>query len=105
MTFNIDEIKAKELVKGITGKYVHSENVTIGYITIDKGAILPIHSHVNEQITQMISGRLEMTIDGVTTILEPNTITVIPSNAIHSAVALTDCIAIDTFYPIREDYK
>ncbi len=105
MTINIEDIKTKELVTGITGRYVHSKNVTVGYVNIDKGAILPIHSHVNEQITQIISGRLEMTIDGVTTILEPNTITVIPSNAIHSAVALTDCIAIDTFYPIREDYK
>ncbi len=105
MTINIDDIKTKELAKGITGRYVHSKNVTVGYVNIDKGAILPIHSHVNEQITQIISGRLEMTIDGVTKILEPNTITVIPSNAIHSAVALTDCIAIDTFYPIREDYK
>ncbi len=105
MTINIDDITEKELAKGIIGRYVHSKNVTIGYVNIDKGAILPIHSHVNEQITQMISGRLQMTIDSVTTILEPNTITIIPSNAVHSAVALTDCVVIDTFYPIREDYK
>ena len=105
MTINIDAIKKKELAKGITGRYVHSKNITVGYVNIDKGAILPVHSHENEQITQMISGRLEMTIDGNTSILEPNTITIIPSNTIHSAVALTDCVVMDTFYPIREDYK
>ncbi len=105
MTIKIEDIAKKELVRGITGRYVHSKNVTVGYINIDKGAILPEHSHVNEQITQMISGNLEMTINGQTKVLEPDTITIIPSNAIHSAVALTDCVVIDTFYPIREDYK
>ena len=46
-----------------------------------------------------------MTINGITQVLEPDSITVIPSNAIHSANALTDCIVIDTFSPVREDYK
>ncbi len=79
--------------------------MTIGFVTIEKGAVLPAHSHPQEQATQMISGRLEMTIDGVTQVLEPGTITIIPSNAVHSAVALTDCVVTDTFYPVREDYK
>lgn len=105
MTFNIEHITKKELVKGITGRYVHTNNITVGYINIDKGAILPAHSHKNEQITQIISGQLEMTIDSVVKVLEPETITVIPSNIVHSAIALTDCVVIDTFYPVREDYK
>lgn len=105
MSFNISKIPQRELAKGIKGRYVHTENTTIGFIEIEKGAILPVHSHFHEQTTQIISGRLEMTIDGVTEILEPGTITIIPSDVVHSAVALTDCILTDTFYPIREDYK
>lgn len=105
MSFNISKIPQRALVKGIKGRYVHTENTTIGFIDIEKGAILPAHSHFHEQTTQIISGRLEMTINGVTEILETGTITVIPPDAVHSAVALTDCVATDTFYPIREDYK
>ena len=30
---------------------------------------------------------------------------VIPSNMPHSAIAATDCKAIDVFSPVREDYK
>lgn len=105
MTHKFSDISEKVLMKGIKGKYIHTENNTVGLITIEKGAVLPAHSHVHEQITQVISGKLEMTIDGVTQVLEPDSITIIPSNAVHSANALTNCVVIDTFFPVREDYK
>lgn len=105
MTINFSDIPEKELLKGIVGKYIHTENNTIGLVTIDKGAVLPAHAHIHEQITQVISGKLEMTIDNITRVLEPDSITIIPSHAEHSAVALTDCVVIDTFSPVREDYK
>jgi quercetin dioxygenase-like cupin family protein len=60
---------------------------------------------MHEQTTQVTEGKLEMTIDGVTQILEPDMITLIPSNVIHSARALTDCKVTDIFFPVREDYK
>lgn len=105
MNFNISEIPEKELAKGIKGRYIHSETTTVGFVTINKGAVLPAHSHVHEQTTQITEGRLEMTIGNETMILEPGMFTVIPSNVVHSAIALTNCIITDTFCPVREDYK
>ncbi len=105
MTHKFSDIPEKDLVEGIKGKYIHTDNNTVGLINIEEGAVLPAHSHVHEQITQVISGKLEMTIDGITKVLESDSITVIPSNAIHSANALTNCVVIDTFFPVREDYK
>ena len=105
MNFNISEIPAIDLVPGIKGRYVHTENTTTGFVEIDKGAVLPAHSHMHEQTTQVTQGKLEMTIDGETMILEPGTFVIIPSNVVHSARALTHCLVIDTFYPVREDYK
>ncbi|MCL6294207.1 cupin domain-containing protein [Jejuia spongiicola] len=105
MTHKFSDIPEKDLVEGIKGKYIHTDNNTVGLINIEEGAILPAHSHIHEQITQVISGKLEMTIDGITKVLEADSITVIPSNAIHSANALTNCVVIDTFFPVREDYK
>jgi quercetin dioxygenase-like cupin family protein len=101
----ISEIKQRELVKGIKGRYFHTNSMTIGFVDIEKGAILPTHSHFHEQTTQITEGQLEMTIDGVTQILEPGVITLIPSNVVHSARALTDCKVVDIFSPVREDYK
>ena len=101
----ISDIKERELAKGIRGRYFHTSSNTIGYVDIDKGAILPAHSHMHEQTTQILEGQLEMTIGGVTQILEPGVITLIPSNVVHSARALTDCKVKDFFSPVREDYK
>jgi len=105
MTTNISEIPQRLLVKGIKGRYIHTETTTIGFVEIEKGAILPAHSHVHEQTTQITEGKLKMTICNETIILEPGMFTIIPSNVVHSAVALTDCIVTDTFCPVREDYK
>ena len=105
MTQQINSIPPKQLAEGITGRYIHTEHNTIGYITVKKGAILPEHSHPHEQITQMVSGEFEMSIDGKTQILKAGSITVIPSHVVHGAKALTDCEIIDTFYPVREEYK
>ena len=105
MTTNISEIPQRLLIKGIKGRYIHTENSTIGFVEIEKGAILPKHSHFHEQTTQIIEGKLEMVIGGETKILEPGMFTIIPSNVSHSAVALTDCLVTDTFCPVREDYK
>jgi len=101
----ISEIKERQLANGITGRYFHTESMTIGFVNIEKGSILPAHSHFHEQTTQITEGKLEMTIDGVTQILEPGIITLIPSNVVHSARALTDCKVTDIFHPVREDYK
>jgi quercetin dioxygenase-like cupin family protein len=105
MDINISEIPLKDLVEGIKGRYIHTASTTIGFVEIEKGAILPAHSHMHEQTSQVTKGKLKMTIGGKTIVLEPGKFVVIPSNVIHSAVALTDCLVTDTFYPIREDYK
>lgn len=105
MSINISDIPVRELVTGIRGRYIHTENSTVGFVEIDEGAILPAHSHMHEQTTQVTKGRLEMTIGDETMILEPGSFAVIPSHVPHSARALTDCLVTDTFFPVRTDYQ
>ena len=102
---DITTIPSKEIIKGIRARFVHAENFTLGYVSLDEGAVLPEHSHIHEQTSQVMEGELEMTIEGETTILKPGMIAIIPSNTKHSAKALTDCKIADTFCPVREDYK
>ena len=105
MYTNIKDIPSKELFKGIHARFVHAEGFTLGFVTLEEGAELPEHAHIHEQSTLVTEGRLAMTIDGVTTVLEPGMSVVIPSNVKHSAKALTSCKVNDTFCPVREDYK
>ena len=101
----IKNITGKSLVPGITGHYAHGKNLTFGYVEIKAGSILPEHHHVHEQITFIIEGQLDMMIGGKSCSLTAGMYYVIPSNVPHSAIAKTDCKAIDVFNPVREDYK
>ncbi|MBT8378799.1 MAG: cupin domain-containing protein [Ignavibacteria bacterium] len=94
-----------EIFPGFYAKFVHSDNVTISYVRIDEGADAPEHAHPHEQICQVIEGKFELTVEGKTYKMETNDVVVIPSNVKHSAKAFTACKVVDTFYPIREDFK
>ena len=101
----IKNIPAKELAPGINGHYVHGKQMTLGYVEIKAGSILPEHNHMHEQITYIIEGQLDMVIGGKSISLTAGMYYVIPSNVPHSAVAATACTVIDVFNPTREDYK
>jgi len=102
---NLHELEAKELNPGFKGNIIHSVNMTIGYFDVKAGAVLPEHSHPHEQVTTILEGEFEMTVNGATEALGAGSAAVIPSGAIHSGRAITDCRAIDAFHPVREDWR
>ena len=102
---NIEDIRAREIVPGYYGRFIHSDNITIAYWDITKDSVIPTHSHVQEMMVNVLEGKLELTIGNETKIIEPGDVGIIPSQVPHSAKAITDCRLIDVFYPVREDYK
>lgn len=103
---DLNNVEAKEIIKGFNAKFVHSENVTVQFVDIRKGSKAPEHSHPeSEQISTVTSGEFELTVARETKVLKPGVSAVIPFGVKHSGQALTDCKAIDIFYPIREDLK
>jgi quercetin dioxygenase-like cupin family protein len=101
----IKNLKPRQLAKGILGYYAHGNKSSFGYVELEKGSCVPMHKHINEQITYIIEGQLDMVIGGVACSLTEGMYHVIPSNVLHSAEAITDCKVIDAFSPAREDYK
>jgi quercetin dioxygenase-like cupin family protein len=102
---HINDIPSREFLPGLSGKMLHGEMSTLGIWEIKKGSIIPEHKHENEQITYVLEGELKMTIGGITTVFTAGCVQVIPPNIPHSAVALTDCRAIDSWTPVREAYR
>jgi quercetin dioxygenase-like cupin family protein len=98
-------ISQRELFPGCRAKLVHTQNMTISQVNLDAGAVVPEHSHDHEQVSNVVEGKFEFTIDGVSHILGPGDVAVIPSKAPHVGKALTNCFILDVFYPVREDYK
>lgn len=102
---HLNDVKGKEIVPGLFGRFVHSESMTLSFVDIQAGATLPEHSHPHEQITYLIEGELEMVIGGEKMLLTPGMVHVIPGNVPHSAYARTFVKVLDAFSPVREDYR
>lgn len=105
MKIEISSLPSKEIINGFHGRFIHTENLTIGFWEIDKDAVLPMHSHVHEQTTQVLEGEFELSVGGVLYHCIPGSIVVIPSFVEHGGRALNHCKIMDTFSPSREDYK
>ena len=106
MTFTkLEELEEREMVPGYRARFVHTENMTFAYWSVDGGAVLPEHSHPHEQVFNLIEGEFELTVDGEARITCPGSVATIPPNAVHSGKAITDCRIIDFFCPTREDFR
>ena len=99
------QIPKRELFPGITAVLIHTENLTIAHVQIVKGAVVPEHSHVHEQIINIIEGPFELTVGNETKTVSAGHVAVVPSNIKHSLISVTGGKIIDIFYPVREDLK
>lgn len=100
---SLNSIPDNEIFPGFSAKIIHSEteNLTLVYVTVKAGTELPAHAHPQEQITNVLTGQLEITVGGNTEVLQPGIIGTIPPNVVHSGRALTDCFILDVFHPMR----
>ena len=101
----LGKLPTEEIFPGFTGRCIHTGTMSFMYWTVAAGATVPAHSHLHQQVAQVLKGNFELTVDGQTTILQPGIIAVIPPHAVHSGKAITPCELVDVFYPEREDYK
>ena len=102
---DLEAVPARERMPGFHGRFIHAERVTVVHWEVEAGAVLPEHSHPHEQVSNLLDGEFEMTIDGAVRRLTAGSVAVVPSNAVHSGRALTACRFIDVFQPVREDYR
>jgi quercetin dioxygenase-like cupin family protein len=101
----VSAIEAKQLINGYLARFIHTDNMTFSYVDVEKGKTLPEHSHHNEQVSIMLEGEFELTLEETPIRFGPGEVIVIPANAKHSGLAVTDCRILDVFYPAREDYR
>jgi oxalate decarboxylase/phosphoglucose isomerase-like protein (cupin superfamily) len=66
---DFQSLDASEPHPGVRLRRFDSVNATVNEYTFDPGASFPLHWHPQEQVTLVLDGEVEMTIDGETSSL------------------------------------
>lgn len=102
--YNWDGMEEESLSPLLGRKMIHGRYATVARIRLQKGAVVPLHSHPNEQISMLESGALRFAIDGEERIIRAGEMVVIPPYVPHRVEAIEDSLAVDLFSPPREDW-
>jgi quercetin dioxygenase-like cupin family protein len=81
------------------------EQLMVVQFRIAAGADVPVHSHPHEQIGHVVSGRMRFRIGEQEQELGPGDGYAVPGGVEHGAHGVTDVIAVDSFCPVRDDYR
>ncbi|HMQ59995.1 MAG TPA: cupin domain-containing protein [Flavilitoribacter sp.] len=104
---NWAEVPEEQVNPQMTRRIIYGEKIMIAKMKFRDGFLVPLHSHENEQITEVISGTMrfwfgagkEQVMD-----LHAGETIVIPGNLPHAALMIGDVEEIDTWAPPRQDW-
>ncbi|MEM6800928.1 MAG: cupin domain-containing protein [Bacteroidota bacterium] len=97
----------EEVARGMIRKMIYGEKIMICHLSFKDGFEVPMHSHHNEQITQVLKGTIrfwfgenkEEELD-----VHAGESVVIPPHLPHAALIIGEVEASDTFSPPRQDW-
>lgn len=99
-----ESIEHEVMSPQVARRVVHSARMTSARIYLKKGAVVPRHSHDNEQLSHVLEGRLLFELDGASFEVGPGEIMELAPNEPHRVTALEDSLAMDVFAPVRADW-
>jgi unsaturated pyranuronate lyase len=94
----------EELSATIGRQMIHTETMTLARITLRQGALVPRHTHPNEQIATVLEGRLRFMVGGEERVVSAGESVPLSANVPHEVEALEDSVILDVFSPVREDW-
>ncbi len=105
--FRWDDMPVEQVKEGLGRRLVTGERMMLAHIYLDKGAVVPLHAHDNEQLTYVLEGALHFWLgedESEEVIVRAGEVLHIPSQVPHKAVALEDTLDVDVFCPPRQDW-
>ena len=106
-TYRWDEMEREHVTEGIERRIITGERMMLTHVYLKRGAVVPSHSHHNEQLTYILEGVLRFWVgDDEAEVIEVRAGEVlhIPSGVKHRAEALEDTLDVDVFSPPRQDW-
>lgn len=105
--FRWEDMPRERVTNQLERKLITAEKMMLAQVFLEKGCIVPRHSHENEQLTYILEGALHFWIgeDGAEEIVvRAGEVLHIPANVPHKAEALEDTLDVDIFSPPRQDW-
>jgi len=107
--FRAAERPSQRIRADLLGTVIPAEHGTlVRWVVEANQPATPLHSHAEfEQITIVMDGRLETTVDGKTYVLETGDVLRIDRGAMHgktTALDGRDTVVLDVFMPPRQQY-
>src|SRR3982751_3054303 len=102
-----DDMPKEQVTEQLSRRLITGDKMMLAHVYLEKGCIVPQHSHENEQITYILSGALHFWIgeegeEEVT--VRAGEVLHISSGVQHKAEALEDTLDVDIFSPPRQDW-
>jgi quercetin dioxygenase-like cupin family protein len=91
----------------IARRLVTGERIMLAQVRLEKGAVVPSHRHVHEQMACILEGALQFRIGEdreEERTLRAGEVLHLPSNVLHEATVLETALVLDVFSPPREDW-
>jgi quercetin dioxygenase-like cupin family protein len=99
-----DGVQLEQINPLFQRQLIIGNQVMLARVLLKKGCVVPLHSHVNEQLSYILEGALKFWIDGREIVVRAGEVLTIPPNMPHKAEALEDTVDLDIFHPPRADW-
>ena len=101
-----DSVPPIEMFSGVFRRTLTAgDRLMLIEVTLEEGAVVPMHTHPHEQTGYLISGRFLFELGDEKRELGPGDCWLVPSNVPHQVPALEPCLLVDVFSPPREESR
>ena len=95
-----------QIFPGVDAFTATGETMTLSLVEMAPNSVVEEHSHPHEQVGMVVDGSAVFRIGDEEKLLIAGDMYLIPGNTKHRIVARDQgCKALDTFHPVREEYR
>jgi quercetin dioxygenase-like cupin family protein len=99
------DIEGENAGEGVVRKVLgYTDELMLVENHFSKGSIGAMHHHPHTQVTYVVSGKFEFTINGEVKVVSAGDSLVKKDGIEHGCVCLEEGILLDAFSPMREDF-
>jgi quercetin dioxygenase-like cupin family protein len=102
-----EDLPKEQLKPDLGRRLISTELLMLAHVYLEKGCVVPKHSHENEQLTYILEGLLRFSLgedESEVVDVAAGEVLHIPSNLPHKAEAIETTLDVDIFCPPRQDW-